>query len=482
MSTRLQWSRSGLAITCETSKRALPRTAWAFSLPPFSSLNTCSPGVQAALVTDSQTGVPTGVRVTSTGTLPAGYSYQLSWMVYQGAAPVSPEWIRTTLGSIQSVDLTIPVDLADATYVIYLSRTYQGVTEDYAETSITTPGETIPGNVTGLNSRYQNGQAQIFWDLLPDTRPIEYEIRLGTWEAGKILGRMPSTTQYFDTVGSGTYLVAGRWKGLYSMIPTTITISGATLVKNVVVAWDETALGWTGTRDASLGVDSLGNLYLTGTTLCDDVSGLCDAIVGLCDFIGPIASSGVYEGHVVDIGAPQVCTLSVLYSLSANVLGVMVDDVLGLVDSLLMMLDSEVAGLVDALVQIALSQDGVAWSDWQRFTPGQYVARAFKARIILTTTDTSVSPMVGEFTFTVDMQDRTMRYTGLSVEAAIPGITQTFTPAFQIIPNIQVTIHDGAAGDTWIRDSISTSGVSGHVVDGTGTLIARTVDITAQAY
>ena len=459
MSTRLQWSKTGLAIVCETSKRALPRTVWAFALPPFSSLNTTSPGIAAALVTDPVTGLPTGIRVSSLEDLPAGYAYTLSWVSYQGAEPSPLVWTQIALGAVQSFSETLPASSA-TTYRFRLSRTWQGVTETYSEISLATPVEAAPAAVTGLASFWQGTQAMLQWDRSSDPRGIEYEVRFGpTADTARVIAQLPVGVTSLTYLSNGTYWVATRYRGLYSAF-TSITISGSPIVRNVVQTWEE-APAWSGTFTGGAIENADGGLTLNGNTLFDSLVGNFDSLVGTFDDLSGVQAWGEYEvpaSHVVDLGTAQPCSVTAVLSFQ-----------------------SRTPGTADARALIATAGDDGVFGGWVPFIPGQFYARKFKFKLRLTSTDSAGSaPVVGSFSWTVDMPDRTETNTGLTTPAT-GSYTWTYSKPFQIDPCLQITPLNSQSGDVLKIDSHTATSSSFHYENG-GSTVARTLNAFAQGY
>jgi hypothetical protein len=476
LSTRLNWSKAGLVLTCETAKRALPRTAWAFSLPPFTSLNTCSPGIQAVLVMDSQTGIDTAIRITSIEDLPGGYSYSLFWTAYQGAAPDPLVWTQVSLGTSTSIDLSLPIDLAGATYCLHLSRTWSGIAEDYQTIAVQTPVEAIPDAVTGLTNYWSGTQELLQWDRSLDPRGIEYEIRMGSDPTkARVMGRLPVGITNLVTVSNGTYWVAQRYRGIYSAW-SGLSISGSAFVQNVVQAIIENP-GWTGTKSAYVGVDDLGGLCLMGVGLWDDIPDF-DACVNV-DFFGGIAPYGTYESAtVLDLSQVESCGHfddSDWYAVDQTSDFDNIPDFDACPDT-----DGSVAGMADIRFEIALAQDDGVFGSWQPITPGKLKHRYCKRRAVLTSSDPQISSRLASWTWTVDMEDRWERYQGVDVPVA--GIVKLYSRPFQTTPNLQITIVDLQPGDDWVFDTPPDRfGFSGHAVN-TGVRVERHININAQGY
>lgn len=477
MSTRLTWSRAGLVLRCETSKRPLPRTAWAFALPPFAPVNTVSPGIVTTFVSDNY-GLPLSLRVSNLEELPAGYDFTLNWATYEGAAPETLRWNAVQLGPVRGFSQDLALGLAPATMLVYLSRTWSGIREDYVQVTVTCPG--IGALLTGatiqnLTTVYKSDRLYLCWDAL-QIRSIAYEIRKGsTWDAAQTIGVI--TPNEILAQGDGLYWVSARFDTSVGE-PESILVSGSALMQNVVATWDEATTGWSGSMTAHMGVGTGGVLQLAGAGNVDLIPNV--DLVPNVDFYGGAVSSGLYEvpaEHVVDIGTAQPCGLSASWVFAAGDLSGNVDLIPNV--DLVPNVDGNVTHLAECKVLLAIAQNDGVFGDWQPFVSGVKVGRKFKTGIQLTSLDPSVYPVVSAFQWAVDMPDRSEKFTGLAVGTG--GTSQTFGTRFQIHPNPQITIRDAQSGDAWVMDSLTETGWAGHVVNG-GSNVARTIDALFIAY
>jgi hypothetical protein len=142
--------------------------------------------------------------------------------------------------------------------------------------------------------------------------------------------------------------------------------------------------------------------------------------------------------------------------------------------------------------EIALSQDAVTWGSWQKFAPGAYLARKYKARMQILTNDPATNAVLLSFKFAVDVPDRDDHYNSISLAAA--GTTITFKPDGSATntpfnggpngsttPHIQVTIVGGSGGDDVLLTGVTASQCTIQVVNG-GVGVVRTVNVLAQGY
>ena len=88
----------------------------------------------------------------------------------------------------------------------------------------------------------------------------------------------------------------------------------------------------------------------------------------------------------------------------------------GLFDSATSNFDGDTPANCDAHLEIATSDDNVTYTSFQNFVIGNYTARYYKFRVVLTSSDLASTPVVSAVTVTVDMEDRIFSEDDLSLE------------------------------------------------------------------
>ena len=351
-------------------------------------------------------------------------------------------------------------------------------------------------DVTGLATAYVGGITQLTWTAVVDDRDLDYEIRQGTaWSTARVLGRTPLTQA--PAQGDGSYWLAAHYRlpdgtDLYSPNPLMIMVAGAQLVRNVVANVSEAATGWGGALVNAAVVGDVVEVEGSG-----DMLALANifAVIDVIEYggVSPSASYTIPLAHRVSVGRVAPC--NVVCSLALHGQSV-VDNVLVQADMLGV---TDVTGWalganVEAVPQLRLSQDGVTWGAWQTWSPGAYAAMSFDFRVLLSSFDPQVIPVLADFSFLVDVPDRLDKFTGLSIPAGglslsyVAGLQGNPAAAFNggtagqgTPPNVQVTIVGGSPGDDAILTGQSVSGFTLQVING-GVGVARTVNIIVQGY
>ena len=423
-----------------------------------------------------------------TATLTSGSTYALTYLVRglfdsaPNGAPSGSQLVRLSPGSYFRYPITTD-RIGQTLWFKVLPFNAAGGGEPsidvvspygYAVSGVALAGPlATPANVT---TSYVAQYTYLAWTEVSDFRGPDYEVRKGaTWGSGQRLGTVAHPP--FLVFGDDTYWVAAVVNPapgvtVYST-PVSLSIQGAAIVSNAVASWDEAATGWTGTRTG--GCVIAGAIITTSDTGSGQVGGTYE----------------IPSGHQVDVG--RVCACNVLinwtgsgFPAGQNVLSV--TDWLAITD----LLGAAAAANASVYPEIAISQDGSTWGAWQRFVPGAYSGRKFKARMQIITLDPQTAAALLTFTFTVAAPQRDDHYLGVSIASG--GTTISFKPdgsstavAFNggpngaALPAVQGTILGASSGDTLVISSLSASGCTVQILNG-GTGVARTVNLLVQGY
>jgi hypothetical protein len=424
----------------------------------------------------------------ATATLGAGSTYSLSYLVRGqfDSAPVASSagtpLVRLSSGSYFRFPLSDDRIGATLYFKILPVNAFGGGQPTLDEVSsypYTVQGVALAEALaapTNLSTSYIAQYTALSWREVSDWRGPDYEIRKGSsWASGLRLGSVAHPP--FTVYGDDTYWVAAVVAPAPGVVvysaPVSVSIQGSAIVTNVAATWDEFATAWTGTLGGGAVIS--GSIVTTGG--------------------GPTSQvSGTYEiptGHEIDVGRACACNVLINWSSAGYPAG---QNVLSITDWLAIsdFLGAASASAVQVYPEIAISQDGSTWGAWQRFVPGAYVGRKFKARMQIQTTDPATQAALLTFTFFVSAPERDDHYMALSVPSG--GLTLSFKPdgsgaavpfnggpGSASVPAIQGTIIGGSSGDTLIVSSESLSGCTVQVQNG-GSGVARTVNLLVQGY
>lgn len=142
-----------------------------------------------------------------------------------------------------------------------------------------------------------------------------------------------------------------------------------------------------------------------------------------------------------------------------------------------------IEGLFSVGIELAMTDDdplGVdpAWTDWRSFLVGDYTARAYKFRLLMSGTYPNVTPVVQSVEITIDMPDRII---GFEATVLTTGVRIVFDPPFFAIPEIGISVIDGQEGDKYTITSKDESGFNIAFTNG-GSPVERVISGVAKAY
>lgn len=337
-------------------------------------------------------------------------------------------------------------------------------------------------DISNMGINYIANQTNIYWDAVDDFRQpaVNYEVRIGaTFESAQIVGYTP-LPKYVPS-GDGTYWISAHYLSggvhVYSENPSQIIVYGSTITTNIIATYDEEATGWSGTLSSGLVID--------GTEIKLSASG---DVLSISDFLiepdiisyGDLALSGIYTlpgGHAVSLVDVAPCQVLISYvargeSTTEDIL--IVNDILTIGD----FLGAQYGQYVSVTPQIAIADGSGTYGSWQNYSPGVYVAKHFKARVLLSSSNSTVAAVLSDFVFSVDVPDRSESG---SLTTATGGTSVSYTIPYNVAPQVQVTISGATAGDEVFLTSETTTGFSVQIKNA-GTGVARTINWFAQSY
>jgi hypothetical protein len=437
----------------------------------------------------------------ATATLTYPNRYNLTYL-NRGAfgSPVSAHTANSPFARLDSFIFKYPFDINDIGRTIFIKfqsfNQYGGGVQDLATLqpySYTFKGTALNSplpSVTNLTSNFQAGITNIIWDPVTDFRtPIDYEVRIGpSWAASRVVARTPINS--LAAIGDGTYWIAAHYKApsgveAYSATPQSLVISGAILVKNVIAAFDQAALGWPGTTTAPAALVA-GNIQTTGAgNILADVNYLTDPSVLWNGGVSLL--QGIYTiptSERVNIGRVAACTVVMnLAGFAQSILDnyLAYNDLLNVTD----LLGSYLGPLISLQPQIRTAPASGVFGAWQNYVPGQYSAQYFDGRVLVSTTDPQVFAVLSSFIFTVDVPDRID--TGNNVAVGTSATTINFStpfnggPGASAVPLVQPVILNAQQGDCMVLSSTTLGGFIVQVLNG-GVGVARNINWTAQGY
>ncbi|MCK5518376.1 MAG: hypothetical protein KAI61_03090, partial [Alphaproteobacteria bacterium] len=348
----------------------------------------------------------------------------------------------------------------------------------------------IPNDVENFSVTMQGQQANLSWDAVADIDLSHYRLKWSpatsgaTWASSIDLVPKISAPMTSKSVPAltGTYLIravdyGGRESAIDAIVISTIAeVEG---FNAVTTQTEDPTFG--GTKN-NVEVSS-GSLRISSGEMIDDWVFVDDIINFDIGTTGGAIAGTYYFSSAIDLTGVFISRVTAGFDLVG-------DNLTDLFDST-DMFDSEedFDGSVDpssysAYLQLRTTEDdpagSPAWSGWKKFVVGDYTARAYEFRIVLSSASAFVTPVISELSVVVDMPDRIESQRHLASDAA--GSAITFTNAFWATPAIGITGSDLATGDYFAITSQSVTGFSIRFFNSTGTGISRHFDYLAKGY
>ena len=234
----------------------------------------------------------------------------------------------------------------------------------------------------------------------------------------------------------------------------------------------------------------VGNELRLGTSiLFDSGAGNFDTTGGLFDGGGgKVASSGTYDfDNVVDLSAVFTSRVTANITMTRVDFGLNFDDATGNFDDREGLFDGDANefGDTNCELQIATTEDDPAsgsatFTAFRKFFVGDYKARGFKFRALLTSSDSEATPSVSALSVTIDMPDRIVAENDIASGTGTKAIT--FSPAFKSLQGVGISAQNLASGDFYAITSKSATGFTIQFFNSGGSGINRTFDYVAKGF
>ena len=370
-----------------------------------------------------------------------------------------------------------------------------GVSSTYVTATRTIVGAIDPpSDVDDFACNILGQEAHLSWDQISDLDLAYYQIRYssvtdgtGDWANSVSLVEKVSRPATSINVPArvGTYLIKAVDKlGNFSSNATGI-ISNVTSIQNfnAITSVSEHP-DFDGTLTNTAIVDD--TLRLDSSELFDSASGNFDAEttrffdsgVANADFY---ASGNYLFADVVDIGAKHTCRLTASLKQTSSDPDDLFDNRSGNFDSASGAFDGDTPSNSNAHIEIATSDDNSTYTAFQNFVIGNYTARYFKFRVILTSTDLASTPVVEEVSVTIDMEDRI--FSGNDITSGAGAKTVTFTNPYKTDNYaVGITGQGMATGDFFLVDTKTINGFNVTFKNSSGTSVSKVFDYIAKGY
>ncbi len=375
-----------------------------------------------------------------------------------------------------------------------------------------------PSNMTGLSLTALNGMANLTWDSAPDLdvrnggqARIRHTTNLvqPTWDSALDIGGLISGAANSAQLPLLTGVYLGKWidsTGHESPAATMVVTTAPVLDSLNVVATIDEQPNFTGIKSNIVFDPALNGIKLIGAGLIDDqglldASGLwddqgtvdslgpIDTVVGvggwgLIDSLGGVVDSGTYTfAGSLDLGTVEKSRLTATIDAVSFDTGDMVDARFDLIDNW-QSIDGDLINDTAVTLYVRTTNDNPAgspvWSAWQRFSVGDYEARAFQWKVLLESGSATHNVVVTKLSVDVDMPDR--RESGRDVISGAGAKVITFNKPFRVLPVLGITAQDMAQGDYFVIAPKAETGFTITFKNAASAAVSRKFDWDAVAY
>ncbi len=348
----------------------------------------------------------------------------------------------------------------------------------------------IPSDVTAFEMNILGDTAYLSWAAIKGIDLNYYSLRFTPEVNDAIWGGAVDLISHIAKDATsitapamvGTYLLkavdlGGRESmNAISVVSTISGLSSLNVVENLVEDSEFLGIGNGATRSDN-------HLTLIGNDDVEDWSDI-DTVLNVDVGESGIVSNGVYNfNNDIDLGAIYVSRLTA----DMNVLGTDVYDIIDAynnVDVVESWDQSVDPSLFDVKLQLRTTDDDPLampiWSEWQNFVVGDYSARAYEFRTLLTSYSTTVMPKVSRLRVNVDMPDRMDARNDITSD--VLGSTVNFNNGFKATPAISITAQDMVAGDYYAITNITNASFDIQFFNASDVGVVRSFDYLAKGY
>ncbi|HXC41236.1 MAG TPA: hypothetical protein VN667_20050, partial [Burkholderiales bacterium] len=304
-----------------------------------------------------------------------------------------------------------------------------------------------------------------------------------TWNDGTVAAHVPGDSTSADVPHlSGTYMArAFDSSGNQSENAVSVITTAPDVINyNAVASLTEDAT-FTGAKSSTVVVGSV--LTLDGGLAIDSITDLIDTWTAI-DTESGVAASGTYDfSTYIDLGATYTSRVTATLKTQSVDVNDSVDARIDPIDSWGAIDGPEISD-VDATLYIATTDDDPAgtptWSSWRPFVIGDYKARAFKYRTVLTSSNQNHNIQVINLGAAVDMPDRTQGARDVTSGAGTYSVA--YATPFKALPRIGITGKDMGTGDYFTVSSETVNGFDVVFRNSAAAAVSRKFDWEAKGY
>ena len=356
----------------------------------------------------------------------------------------------------------------------------------------------VPADVTNFDGQTVGSTLHLNWTPVTDLDLAHYIIRYSNLTSGATYSAAEDLAQ---VVSSSSSLAVPAASGTYFIKAVDDTTSGSNVSDNAasfvitnvdiddlnVVATLTENPNFTGVK-SDVVLNSSGKLELDVSPKFDAATGNFDDRAG--DFDGNpggFASSGIYYfANDLDLGQKYTSRITNNVTMERFDVTDTMDLATGQFDSRAGDFDGDPTAFNDVSVSVQMRHTDddptgtPTYTDWSAFTVADVAARALQFRLLMTSTDTNVSPLVSALSASIDMPDRTEAQADITFTGTK---AVTFPTAFKATPAIGLSLANLTDGDRYTITSKSRTGFTINTfTGGSASTNAVTLDYVAKGF
>jgi hypothetical protein len=349
-----------------------------------------------------------------------------------------------------------------------------------------------PEDVQDFSCNIIGTDAHLAWTQISDLDLAHYTVRYSPLTSGADWNDSVSlvekvarpATSITVPARTGSYLIKaidknGNYSANESIIATNLTEIGNF---NAVATQTESPT-FAGTTYRTVVLDN---------TIRLDSSELFDSAIGNFDSPTTFFDSGLttfdlyplgyyYFANPIDLGAVYTTRVTAFITQTADNIDDLFDSRTGNFDDGASNFDGDAPANCNAHLEIALSNDNITYTTYRNFVIGDYSARYYKFRVMMTSSDLASTPVVSALSVTLDMEDRIL--SGNDISSGTGTYSVTFTnPFYSSNYAIGITAQSLDTGDFFTISSKTVNGFNVAFKNSAGSGVSKTFDYLAKGY
>jgi hypothetical protein len=349
-----------------------------------------------------------------------------------------------------------------------------------------------PEDVQDFSCNIIGTDAHLAWTQIGDLDLAHYTVRYSPLTSGADWNDSVSlvekvarpATSITVPARTGSYLIKavdknGNYSANEAIIATNLTSIGN--FNSILTQTESPTFAGTTYRtvviDNTIRLDS-SELFDSGTGNFDSGTSFFDSGIGTFDLY-PLGY--YYFANPINLGSVYTSRVTAFITQTADNLDDLFDAKTGNFDDAGSNFDGDAPANCNAHLEISLSNDNVTWSTYRNFVIGDYTARYYRFRVMMTSSDLSSTPVVSALSVTIDMEDRI--FSGNDIVSGTGTYSVTFTyPFYSSSYAVGITAQGLNTGDYFTISSKTVNGFNVAFKNSAGSGVSKTFDYLAKGY